>query len=153
MLHISWITDFSVADLLLAKESCTSVPLFIPQENTQHLKCMFLETCSMYVSVLLSIFYIYALYILNMTCPLFIFMLHDPLRHSGKQKIVGNEESVCLVGVCAVAVFSGSTSVFPCSCISMCLTLSKSLSSSVPQFPDCPTAAFPPVCTGSPFFY
>lgn len=45
--------------------------------------------------------------------------------------MVGNEESVCLVGVCAVAVFVDSVSVFPCSCISMCLTLSKSLR---PQF-------------------
>ena len=66
--------------------------------------------------------------------------------------MVGNEESVCLVYVCAVAVFVDSASVFPCSCISMCLTLSKSLSPSVPQFTDCPTAAFLPVCIGSPFF-
>lgn len=67
--------------------------------------------------------------------------------------MIGNEESVCLVGVCAVAVFVDSALVFPGSCISVCLTLSKSRSSSVPQFPDCPNSSVHDCLHWQPIFF
>lgn len=74
-------------DLLLVKETCVFVSLFFPKKKKKINSLQtfeYFQKTVLYLSVLFSIFHIYALCFSDMTCPLFMIVLHGPLGHLGK---------------------------------------------------------------------